>query len=290
MDLFEIAYDVTSHAPTVHVKDTTALYSLTAAFRSPESVIVDIDEKLAGMAVPEDLPPEFGFLGQAGTPIFLLDITQQEGLPWPGWSTERLLETLPASVHVSNPDEAVTIAIKVNGPGNVFTFQPDAQGLPVARYIDTVDAAPDVIPVGQSTHVHTSWVFTAAGDYTLTATPTLSTSQGPLTGAPSTFRFHIGSRLVTPVEPQVVSVSGGDPAKYSVGAQVHLRAAETPDVPAPRYDWYRFDGGYELLSGEHLDELHVVAMVAGGTLYSAALIAPATGRILGLGTAPVTVE
>ena len=68
-------------------------------------------------------------------------MTQDERLPWPGWSCERL-------AHGLLEGDMFQLDLSIDGPGEVFSFMDDPVGMPVARYVDTTDAAPDRIPVG----------------------------------------------------------------------------------------------------------------------------------------------
>jgi surface-anchored protein len=290
IDVFEITYDEATDQLATRVKDTTDLYALTKVFRAPAEVVVDVNEALAALEVPADLPPEFAFLGPPGTTFFLLDQVQQEGLPWPGWSTERLLDSLPLGMTLPDVPDPLKLAIDVQGPGDVFAFQVDGNGLPVSKYIDTVDPAPDVIPMHPSTHIHTAWAFTEAGDYTLTATPELQTSRGTIAGPAEAFRFHIGAPLIAKADAPMVTVEGGGPVVYSVGDPVHLEAVLSPPLNPARFDWYRWVESYDLVPGEHAATIDFIADAPVEALYSAALISISTARVLSVGTTSVTVQ
>jgi cysteine-rich repeat protein len=290
IDLFEITYDEPTNELVTRVKDTTALYTLLAAYHRPADVTIDIDETVAAVEIPPDLPPEFDFLGPAGSLIYLLDQVQQPGLPWPGWSTERLLDSLPVGLSVPDVPDAVRLAVEIQGPGDVFTFETDGFGLPTSRYIDTVDPAPDVIPMTRSAHSHTAWVFTEVGEYALTATPELQTSQGIVTGPPELFRFHVGAPLIPSAPAAVVTVEGGSPPPYVVGETVELQAMLETPISGAFFNWYSWVDHYELVPDEHAAVYQFSAVAAGEWLYTAAVVSPSNGRILGVGATMVQVE
>jgi cysteine-rich repeat protein len=290
LDLFELTYDEASQGLRLRVKDDTGLYQLDRHFREPEAVVVDVDAELAAFTVPEELGPDWAFLGSGGDTIYLLDQVQQDGLPWPGWNTERLLTSLPPSVELPQGDRPVQLVVDVMGPGEVFTFMSDGGGSPIHRYVSTDDDEPDVILAAPSSHEHTAWAFTAVGDYYLTVTPTLATSNsGTLTGPPSTYRFHIGSRLAPIEAAPELTISGGGAAEYDVHDTIRLSVSQSPSSTLQRYDWYRFVDGYVAIEGEHADTLSAHAAVAGDFLYTAALIGR-SGRVAALGVTSVLVK
>lgn len=193
IDLFELTYDTETAGLRLQVKDGTGLYSPETVFRDPGEVTIAVDEQLSRVVIPEGLPPEYDFLGEPGDVVYDLPFTQDPQLPWPGWSTERLVGSLPDGVELSPTGDVVEFAVSVDGPGEVHTFMSDAVGMPVAHYVDTTDGGPDVIPATSHQHAHTEWVFTELGDYTLTVTPSATTTSGAtLTGPAEVYHFRIG--------------------------------------------------------------------------------------------------
>lgn len=275
LDLFELTYDSETAQLVLRVKDQSSLYSLDEQYRAPEAVVVDVDAETAAMTVPDDLGEAFSFLGPPGGTIYLLDQTQQPGLPWPGWSTSRLLDTLPAAIDVDFELGVVELEVHVEGPGNVFTFMNDGSGTPIHRYVSTDDEVTDIILAGPSNHDHTSWVFTALGDYYLTVTPRLTTTNsGVLTGPPSTYRFHVGSKLA-PLEPTpTLAIAGGLPeTQYQLHDDVELAVSQDPPSSLAHYEWYRWTSdGYVTLPGQTGATLTEHAGVAGEYLFSVALL------------------
>lgn len=176
IDLFEVTYSTASSGLVLNVKDDSRLYSATASFRRPGDVSVEVDQTIARIELPE-LGPEWSFLGEPGDVRWYLPEVQEADLPWPGWSSQRLEGTLPAGTSLAETDP-VKLAVAVDGPGDVFAFMTDPGGMPINKYVDTDDPAADVIPMTSNTHAHTNWFFTQPGDYTLTVTPSATTSTG----------------------------------------------------------------------------------------------------------------
>lgn len=262
IDLFEVTYDDGADDLVLSVKDDTGIYDPGAEFRDPDDVSVVIDEELSAFEIPEGLPSSYDFLGEEGETIHLLGQggDDQGALPWPGWSTERLLGTLPAGTTLA-AGSPVKLEFEVEGPGDVYQFMTDPFGEPINKYIDTVDPAADVIPVPSHAHVHTNWAFTEPGDYVFTVTPTAVTTGQPLTGPAASYHIRIGDaedqlglsasadivqagrtvRLtgsgLAPREPYSIAVegqtvkSGKANSKGSVGATVKIPAT-LPDGPA----------------------------------------------------------
>jgi surface-anchored protein len=176
IDLFEVTYSAASGGLVLNVKDDSHLYSSTASFRRPADVSVEVDQTIARIELPE-LGPEWSFLGEPGDVRWYLPEVQEPDLPWPGWSSQRLEGTLPEGTSLAETDP-VKLAVAVDGPGDVFAFMTDPGGMPINKYVDTDDPAADIIPMTSNTHAHTNWFFTQPGDYTLTVTPSATTSTG----------------------------------------------------------------------------------------------------------------
>ncbi|SNS60305.1 surface-anchored protein [Micrococcales bacterium KH10] len=240
IDLFEVTYDEESEGLQLLVKDDTKLYDPGVVFRDPAEVSVVVDA--AGSATDlSGAPPQYDFLKVDGNTLYLLPQVQDDDLPWPGWSTERLVTSLPSGVTLPGgpTDEPVQLAIEIDGPGHVFTWQSGSFGSLINRYIDTNDPAPDVIPVARHAHVHTNWAFTKPGDYLFTVTPTATTTDGEtLTGDSAIYHWHIGdaSNLTAPESTEAPSLTGD---AHVGGTVTATPGTWTPEAEEYRYQWLR---------------------------------------------------
>ncbi|OKI71633.1 choice-of-anchor M domain-containing protein [Micromonospora sp. CB01531] len=182
----------------------------------------------AAVEVP-DLP-EYAFLGPAGSTVWLLPMTQDPNLLWPGWNTTRL----PSGVFRA---EKISLSLlDVSGPGRVSVFMTDPVGQPLIRFRSD-DGLPDAIDVPVGTHAHANWVFGALGSYTLTfrADATLTDGRQVSTG-PVAYQFVVGD-LPDP-NPQVQLSIQGLQSAYAPGATVTLTAVQTPATDLNQYRWF----------------------------------------------------
>lgn len=287
IDLFEITYE--AGQLVTRVKDDTQLYSLMVEYREPEVMSVSVDTQPTATVIPEGLPPEYAFLGTPGQAVYILDQNQQEGLPWPGWSTERLASTLPPELTIPDTLGAVKLTIEVTGPGEIFSYMIDAVGLPINRYIDTTDNVPDVIPMTPHAHVHTAWAFTQPGDYHLKTTPSAVTSSNTmLTGPTHEYHFYVGPPKLPSFEAPLLTINNVQ-ASYAVGAPVVLTVAQDPPTAWSSYRWYRWDEGkYVEIPG--LSTASVSFAASTSAQYGAALLGGANGRIVATAFADVVVN
>ncbi|MGP4112923.1 choice-of-anchor M domain-containing protein [Streptomyces sp. 4N509B] len=138
----------------------------------------------------------FDFLGAPGDPVWLLDQVQQDGLLWPGWSTE--------NVGPGVIDGPVEFRLEgVSGPGDFSLFLSDPFGGPNVLF-HSADGTPDAIDVPQNTHAHGGWAFTAEGVYALDLTMSGTLASGETVSDTETFTFAVGD-----VDPDTVSPPGG---------------------------------------------------------------------------------
>ncbi|PSK67974.1 hypothetical protein B0E53_00049 [Micromonospora sp. MH33] len=195
--------------------------------RDPGNVVFHVLPQ-AAVEVP-DLP-EYAFLGPAGSTVWLLPMTQDPNLLWPGWNTTRL----PSGVFRG---EKVSLSlVDVSGPGRVSVFMTDPVGQPLIKFRND-DGLPDAIDVPVGTHAHANWVFGALGSYTLTFRADAAFADGrQVSTGPVAYRFVVGD-LPDP-DPQVqLSIQGLQPA-YAPGATVTLTAVQTPASDLDRYRWF----------------------------------------------------
>ncbi|MBW3085280.1 hypothetical protein KEM60_01477 [Austwickia sp. TVS 96-490-7B] len=175
--------------------------------RRPEDVRLLVGDN-AVMTVPSGLP-------EAGRQAYVLPITQNPQLLWPGWSTEPL-----RAAGMSAADIDVT----VTGPGRVSLFSTGFGGKPSSVLTSGSLQLPGRIQVPTPAHVHANWIFSAPGTYTLTAR---ATAQGRQTRT-ATYTIAVGRTAVAAAVPTVSSVDGASPASYtapSAGAAALAPAA-----------------------------------------------------------------
>ena len=236
IDLFEVTYDEASSGLQLQVKDDTGIHDPGATFRDPSDVTIAVDEEKAATQVPD--APGYEFLGEVGDTFYLLPQGQDQSLPWPGWSTERLMSTLPSDTEIATTSNAVQLAVDVEGPGEVHSFMNGAFGDVINHYIDSSDGGPDVIPVSRNAHVHTNWSFSEPGDYEFEVTPSATTTSGDeLTGPTASYHIRVGES--TPTDELGLEVTSDKPdATYLYGQGITLTAAPTEATELDHYHWF----------------------------------------------------
>lgn len=177
---------------TTRVKDTTA--SATPVWRDPASTVLQLLPD-SQTTVPDSTT--YRFLGSAGSRVWQVTETQQQGLLWPGWSTE----AIPAAATVGGVTWSLT---DVSGPGEfaLYTSDPTSLGAVDVQFStrDGITAA-DSFMIDKSTHAHGSWAFSAQGLYCLAFTRSATLSSGA--GASDSFvlAVAVGEVDVTAVNP-----------------------------------------------------------------------------------------
>ncbi|MFD9328868.1 TIGR03773 family transporter-associated surface protein [Streptomyces sp. NPDC060065] len=187
----DIAARVVGGGMQIHVKDGTVAGKTT--WREPSSLVLHV-KPAARKTVPES--DDFAFLGKAGDPVWLLDQVQQDGLLWPGWSTE--------NIAAGATEGEVRFSLdKADGPGDFALYTYD--GLSGADVLfDSADGVPDSFDVAQNTHAHGGWAFRKEGTYRLTFTMSGQLADGTKVSDTETLAFVVGDGT-DPSE-----VSGGD--------------------------------------------------------------------------------
>lgn len=197
-----------------------------AVVRDPADVTFQVLPE-ATMAVPDD--PRFAFLGPVGSQIWLLPMTQDPDLLWPGWNTT----TLESDVF---EDDTVRLSlVEVQGPGNVTLFTQDSFGGPIIKFRGD-DGLPDAIDVPVQTHAHSNWAFSALGDYTLTFQVDATLTGGTtISTGPVDYSFLVGE---SPGDGTEVSLSiSGMADEYQPNDTVTLNAVQTPQTELDSYHW-----------------------------------------------------
>lgn len=221
-DAMDVHYE--DGALRLRVHDDTVSPSVT---RDPADVTFQV-LPAARTEVP-DLP-SFGFLGEPGTPVWMLPQVQDPALLWPGWNTTRLGSGVFA-------DDRISLRlVGVDGPGDVTLFDTNSLGTPTIRFRSN-DGLPDTLGVAVHTHAHAGWAFSATGAYTLTfqADATL-VSGAQLSTGPVDYRFVVGE--LGGDQGVGLAVSGMSEGDYQVGAAVTLQAVQTPQTALATYQWF----------------------------------------------------
>ena len=111
-------------------------------------------------AVPED--PAFGFLGDAGSGVWVLPQDETEGVLFLGIAGDEI----PSGVFEN--DAVALNLVSARGPGNVSLYAVNAFGAPSVFFNsgDGIDGS-DLFPVSVGGHSHQNWGFTAPGVYKL---------------------------------------------------------------------------------------------------------------------------
>ncbi|TWJ25255.1 choice-of-anchor M domain-containing protein [Micromonospora endolithica] len=198
-----------------------------AVKRDPADVTFQVLPE-AAMAVPDD--PRFAFLGPAGSQVWLLPMTQDPDLLWPGWNTT----TLKTGVFEGNKVRLSLVGVQ--GPGNVTLFTQDSFGGPIIKFRSD-DGLPDAIDVQVPTHAHSNWAFSALGSYTLKfqADATLANGTTVSTG-PVDYSFVVGE--LSGGGPEVSLSVSGMADEYQPNDTVTLTAVQTPQTELDHYHWF----------------------------------------------------
>lgn len=208
IDLFEVTYDAAAQRFVLQLKDDTRTYTdldAPSQYRDPDDVVVQLPEEASRLEVTEDIPQSYrDLLGPVGSVVYYTAEVQMPGVPWPGWSSERLTDQLRAAgitladsrFESYRGTEALELDLQITGPGDVFTWT-DGPEAPQDLFIDTRTPEPDVVPVPVGSHVHTSWAFTRPGSYTFVVTPRAEkVGGGEITAPPTTYHLQVGGPAV----------------------------------------------------------------------------------------------
>ncbi|MEU5886553.1 TIGR03773 family transporter-associated surface protein [Streptomyces sp. NPDC047461] len=189
----------------IHVKDGTV--SGRTTWREPSSLVLRV-----GPAARNTLPDNdaFAFLGRPGTDVWLLDQVQQEGLLWPGWSTDH--------VAAGAMKGGVTFTLTdVAGPGAYALYTYDAMSGAEVLF-NSKDGVPDSFEVPANTHAHGGWAFTKEGTYRLTFRMSGKLADGTAVSDTETVAFVVGDGKADAVNPGGGSSAAGSSSSPSPSA------------------------------------------------------------------------
>lgn len=208
------------------VKDDTGP---TTVLRDPAATVLQVRP---GAAATVPGAAAYGFLGEAGDAVWMLPETQQEGLLWPGWSSE----LVPAGA--LDGDVRWTLA-DLAGPGELALFQTSAFGQPTVLMAsrDGLTAA-DTVVIGPHVHAHGTWAFSAEGVYCAAFTRTATRADGRALDERFVVTFAVGRTDVLGVDPGACFADDGAPD--DVDTTPHPVDALTPED----------GGGVQVLDGD----------------------------------------
>ena len=199
VDLIEVTRQASSLR--IAVKDET---SGSPVFRRPDEVQLRVPDA-ARVPVPGGA---FGFLGPAGSEVFLLPQVQDPDLVWPGWSTERM-----TAGQVTGDAVRLRLA-QVRGPGKVAVFTTDQFGNPRVVF-DSAGPSDRELVLPVRVHTHANWAFGAPGVYRLTVEVSAGlVGAGPAT-ATATYVVLVGD-ATAPVVDGSVTPPGESPGSAPV--------------------------------------------------------------------------
>lgn len=192
----------------IHLKDGTVSGKTT--WREPSSVVLHV-KPAAKNALPDN--EEFAFLGKGGDPVWLLDQVQQEGLLWPGWSTD--------NIEAGATKGGVRFSLTaVEGPGAYALYTYDAMSGANILF-NSKDGVPDSFAVAQNTHAHGGWAFTKEGTYRLTFRMSGALANGTKVSDTETVTIAVGDTdtgTVTPGDGSGKGTSGTPEASGPSGS------------------------------------------------------------------------
>lgn len=147
-----------------------------------------------------NLPAGMEDIAPAGTPVYMIGATQQQGVPWLGWSTQdpELLKQL---------DGPVTMSLNgFEGPGTLSTFLSGNFGSAGQKVFDSRSGGSFQVPA--NTHQHSNWVFTAEGRYTVTIGWTARLKNGQQVSSESVLHFTVGNPDNAPTSDNAQGAAG----------------------------------------------------------------------------------
>lgn len=185
-------------------------------------------------------------LAPVGQDSWVLPVNQLEGLPWPGYSTER-------ADHKQYPGGVRLELVNAKGPGDVALFLPDSFGGTPKVVMGTRKDAPRSITIKESTHAHVGWAFTKPGVYKMsfryvgvgadgaeTATETQTLNIGVGTASKKQLCAKEGTPAPKPEpKPDPTPAPGVNPKPVApkpevAGAPAPMAAMSEPTAPAPK--------------------------------------------------------
>lgn len=148
---------------------------------SPEDVELHV-KSAARTRIPDGWP--------AAGEAFLLPLSQDQQLLWPGWDTQ--------AIAGSGFDDRIELRLQsVDGPGQVHVFSQSGFGSvqPLLAGDATELTAGAVLPQEYPAHTHANWAFTEPGVYRLTVVATGTKDGTQVDSAPQTYTVTVGDEF-----------------------------------------------------------------------------------------------
>ncbi|WP_308277300.1 choice-of-anchor M domain-containing protein [Streptomyces ginkgonis] len=172
IDLFNVTAD--GGSLTLDLKeDVTGSHERHA----PDEVLLHVKPEAYTDAIPDGYP---------GAPAgYLLPLTQNPDLIWPGWDTNGVAGSGYTDVTIDITD--------VDGPGDVYLYTTSTFGAAVPVLEGGGFELPGSVREQSPAHTHAQWTFSEPGQYTLTAraTATDPAGGGSITSGEETYTFAV---------------------------------------------------------------------------------------------------
>ncbi|MGL4175006.1 MAG: TIGR03773 family transporter-associated surface protein [Dermatophilaceae bacterium] len=182
--------------------------------RDPEDVVLHVAESALMDGIPDIYP---------GAPrAYVLPLTQDPALLWPGWSTEELQGT-----SFSDVDIEVTA---VDGPGTIHLFAEGAGGEPTSVMRGGDVDLPGTIVVPSPSHVHANWLFSDAGRYELTVRAVSRVDGREVRSPEQVYTFTVGDQT----GPTPTTSPTASPTRTATPTPTTRPTNPTPPATTPR--------------------------------------------------------
>jgi surface-anchored protein len=183
----------------------------------------DVTLKVKESAFTDQIPAHF-----PGSPSgYLLPLTQDQDLIWPGWDTN-------GTAGSGFTDVSINVT-EVEGPGEVYLYTLRGFGTVTPLLTNGSLKFPGTLREAAPAHTHAQWTFTKKGVYELTANAvaTNPATGQTITSATHTYTFQVGDAPIAPTV-SIAALSG----HYHSGSPVRLTATSVPAATDAQYAWY----------------------------------------------------
>jgi len=213
VDTMAAVYECNTGALSVSTKDDTSPIG-GAIYRDIDSVLIHGNAD-AALVVPEDLYPEWSFVGPAGTTVWILPESQIQTVVWPGW------DSAAVAPGVFDGDALTLRLTSIEGPGRFVGYYADA----IPTILLDPENGVDATTMYAGSHSHMNWFFSEPGFYRLDFELQGTTQGGAYTSTTwARLRFFLGELEDLPEsEPTVISLAGVEP-QYDAGETLELTA------------------------------------------------------------------